>query len=198
MCVKKRKILGILVLVVLALMLIRYVVFQKEINSGISLFEIDEEQQLVLFPFLNGQSKTLSMERIILASRFDERHLISNATFTEDAEMYFIMANVSGLRKEDDGASWYDADVHIIRQEDNATVLALEKNLGEKGKQTLATQVISPYGTVHIPWTAKSGNYTLLVTFYDIYANTSIERNATFSVRNSFESVTLPDSVSMG
>lgn len=192
---RRKKILFVLSIVLILLFIILYVVFEKEINAGMSLFEIDQEHQLVLFPFSNRASETLTMDELIIASRYDAQHILQNTTFTEGSELYFIMANVSGLSVQQNESSWYDVDVRVIRYADNATVLSLEKNLGEKGKRVLKSKTISPYGIVNIPWTADSGNYTVAITFYDLYANTSLERSATFTVVSLYEGITLPEPI---
>ncbi|HLC22658.1 MAG TPA: hypothetical protein VJJ79_02700 [Candidatus Nanoarchaeia archaeon] len=190
---RRKKVLFVLGIVLVLIFLFLYVVFEKEINAGISLFEIDPEHQLVLFPFSNRESETLAMDEIILASLYDAQHILQSTTFTEESDLYFIMANVSGLSVQQDGSSWYDVDVQVLRHADNATVLSLEKNLGEKGKRVLNSKTISPYGLVNIPWTADSGNYTVAITFYDLYANISLERNATFTLVNSYEGISIPE-----
>jgi len=171
----------LILLVVAGLLFLREIVFKEEVEAGISVFEIDRENQLVLTPYYDLFSETLTMGDIVLASEYDETHLVENTTFTTESTIYFIMSNITGVSVQEDGYSWYDVDLDITYQ-DGTTIIEQSKNLGGTGKLVLKSDVISPYGVINVPNGAQPGEYTIYVKVYDVYTNASVERDATFSI----------------
>ncbi len=171
----------LILLVIVCLIFLREVLFKEEIDQQKSIFEIDKDNQLILTPYYDLFSEELTMEKIILASEFDPNHLLENNTFTTESTIYFIMSNVTGVSVQGDGYSWYDVDLYIMYQ-DGTIIVEQSKNLGETGKMVLKSDLISPYGLITVPSTAEAGEYTIHVTFYDIYTNESVEREAVFTI----------------
>ncbi|MDP3919104.1 MAG: hypothetical protein Q8Q35_04350 [Nanoarchaeota archaeon] len=195
---KKRNLrfLFLVLIVILSLVFIRNVLFQGELDDGVSIFEIDREKGLVLDPYLKlfDFSKGLNMNNLILASEYGENKLIENTTFYPGDQIYFIMQGVSGVSIQNDGYSWYDVDISIF-QDDGTVVLNKVNALGEDGKLYLQANVISPYGTIDVPQGASPGNYTLYLSLYDVYTNESVEENVGFELLNPYANIDLPSPV---
>ncbi len=178
---KLTKLFTVLLLVALSLFFLKEIVFDEESDAGISVFEIDRENQLILTPYYDMYSDELTMGEIILASEYSDTQLIENTTFATDTTVYFIMANITGVSVQEDGYSWYDVDLYVM-YEDGTIMIEQSKNLGETGKMVLKSDLISPYGIINVPSDASSGEYTIFIKVYDVYTNEFVERDATFTI----------------
>jgi len=172
--------MGVVILIVLIVGLIRLGPFAAE-EEGPQEFIFDEENSIVYYPYFSLFSEEVTMGDVVLAKRYTETSLIANSTFEQNTTMYFILANATGFEAQQDGYSWYDVDLELVRA-DGTVVYTGENILGEKGKLYLKSSVVTPYGTIEVPMEAQPGDYTLKIRLFDVNTEESVNREAMFTV----------------
>jgi len=130
-------------------------------------------------------SNGLTIEKHVFAKTNESGNLnqVDNPVFNIGEEVNYVLINVSGFKKGDDGLNWFDLDMEVTNEADSL-ILDQKGLLGEGGHIDLPDNIAeSPYGIFSTSSVLRPGKYRIKLTITDKIGSGKASSSSTFVLK---------------